>query len=233
MEGMPSALPDGEPVPDDGALPAHALAGAGRAAPRVLPARPVLRDPLRLLRLQHLHRDRAARHRRRPRLPRQLRGHPRRRDPPRPQGARRRPARRSRTVFVGGGTPTLLAADDLVRMLGGDPGRSSASRTTRRSPPRRIRSRSTRPYLADAARGRLQPDLLRHAERPAARPEGPGPYAHAGPARGVRRGGAGGGLRARQPRPDLRHARGDRRRLAGLAGRRRSAPGRTTSRRTR
>jgi oxygen-independent coproporphyrinogen-3 oxidase len=28
MEGMPSALPDGEPVPDDGALPAHALAGA-------------------------------------------------------------------------------------------------------------------------------------------------------------------------------------------------------------
>ncbi len=25
---MPSALPDGEPVPDDGALPAHALAGA-------------------------------------------------------------------------------------------------------------------------------------------------------------------------------------------------------------
>jgi oxygen-independent coproporphyrinogen-3 oxidase len=28
MEGMPSALPDGEPVPADGALPASALAGA-------------------------------------------------------------------------------------------------------------------------------------------------------------------------------------------------------------
>ena len=28
MDGMPSVLPDGEPVPDDGALPRHALEGA-------------------------------------------------------------------------------------------------------------------------------------------------------------------------------------------------------------
>ena len=117
MEGMPSALPDGEPVPDDGALPAHALAGAAdrplgfylhvpycatrcgycdfntytatelRGTGGVLASRDNYADTL----IDEV------------RLARKVLG-----DDPRPV----------RTVFVGGGTPTLLAADDLVRMLG-------------------------------------------------------------------------------------------------------------------
>jgi putative oxygen-independent coproporphyrinogen III oxidase len=117
MEYMPSALPDGEPVPDDGALPAHALAGAAdrplgfylhvpycatrcgycdfntytatelRGSGGVLASRDNYASTL----IDEI------------RLARKVLG-----DDPRPV----------RTVFVGGGTPTLLAADDLVRMLG-------------------------------------------------------------------------------------------------------------------
>ena len=53
----PSALPDGDPVPDDGALPAGRARGVGRAPVRVLRARAVLHGAVRLLRLQHLHRS--------------------------------------------------------------------------------------------------------------------------------------------------------------------------------
>ena len=56
---MPSALPEGEPAPADGSFPPSALDGAGRAAVRVLRARAVLHGAVRLLRLQHLHRERA------------------------------------------------------------------------------------------------------------------------------------------------------------------------------
>ncbi|WP_086810209.1 radical SAM family heme chaperone HemW, partial [Streptomyces reticuliscabiei] len=113
---MPSALPDGEPVPDDGALPAPALAGAAdrplgfylhvpycatrcgycdfntytatelRGTGGVLASRDNYADTL----VDEV------------RLARKVLG-----DDP----------REVRTVFVGGGTPTLLAADDLVRML--------------------------------------------------------------------------------------------------------------------
>ncbi|MGW5093289.1 radical SAM family heme chaperone HemW [Streptomyces nodosus] len=113
---MPSALPDGEPVPDDGALPAHALAGAAerplgfylhvpycatrcgycdfntytatelRGTGGVLASRDNYAETL----IDEV------------RLARKVLG-----DDP----------REARTVFVGGGTPTLLAADDLVRML--------------------------------------------------------------------------------------------------------------------
>ncbi|MEH0423320.1 radical SAM family heme chaperone HemW [Streptomyces sp. B21-083] len=113
---MPSALPDGEPVPDDGALPAPALAGAAdrplgfylhvpycatrcgycdfntytatelRGTGGVLASRDNYADTL----IDEV------------RLARKVLG-----DDP----------REVRTVFVGGGTPTLLAADDLVRML--------------------------------------------------------------------------------------------------------------------
>src|SRR3954451_15968246 len=116
MEHMPSALPDGEPVPADGALPAFALAGAAdrplgfylhvpycatrcgycdfntytatelRGTGGVLASRDNYADTL----IDDI------------RLARKVLG-----DDPRPV----------RTVFVGGGTPTLLAADDLVRML--------------------------------------------------------------------------------------------------------------------
>lgn len=114
---MPSALPDGESVPDDGALPAAALAGAAerplgfylhvpycatrcgycdfntytatelRGTGGVLASRDNYADTV----VEEI------------RLARKVLG-----DDP----------REVRTVFVGGGTPTLLAAADLVRMLG-------------------------------------------------------------------------------------------------------------------
>lgn len=114
---MPSALPDGEPVPETGALPAHALTGAAdrplgfylhvpycasrcgycdfntytatelRGTGGVLASRDNYASAL----VDEV------------RLARKVLG-----DDPRPV----------RTVFVGGGTPTLLAAGDLVRMLG-------------------------------------------------------------------------------------------------------------------
>ncbi|QXE36883.1 radical SAM family heme chaperone HemW [Streptomyces sp. GMY02] len=114
---MPSALPDGEPVPETGALPAHALTGAAdrplgfylhvpycasrcgycdfntytatelRGSGGVLASR----DNYAAALIDEV------------RLARKVLG-----DDPRPV----------RTVFVGGGTPTLLAVGDLVRMLG-------------------------------------------------------------------------------------------------------------------
>lgn len=113
---MPSALPDGEPMPEDGSLPLHALAGAGerplgfylhvpycatrcgycdfntytatelRGTGGVLASRENYADTL----IDEI------------RLARKVLG-----DDP----------RSVRTVFVGGGTPTLLPAGDLVRML--------------------------------------------------------------------------------------------------------------------
>ncbi|MER7171102.1 radical SAM family heme chaperone HemW [Streptomyces mesophilus] len=114
---MPSALPDGEPVPDDGALPASALAGSAarplgfyvhvpycatrcgycdfntytagelRGSGGVLASRDNYADTL----IDEI------------RLARKVLG-----DDP----------RAVETVFVGGGTPTLLPAADLVRILG-------------------------------------------------------------------------------------------------------------------
>ncbi|MFH8368978.1 radical SAM family heme chaperone HemW [Streptomyces sp. NPDC018031] len=113
---MPSVLPDGEPVPDDGALPRHALDGAAgrplgfylhvpycasrcgycdfntytatelRGSGGALASRDNYADTL----VEEV------------RLARKVLG-----DDPRPV----------RTVFVGGGTPTLLDAADLGRML--------------------------------------------------------------------------------------------------------------------
>ncbi|MFE9250302.1 radical SAM family heme chaperone HemW [Streptomyces sp. NPDC007088] len=113
---MPSALPDGEPVPETGELPPYALEGAGerplgfylhvpycasrcgycdfntytatelRGSGGVLASRDNYADTL----VDEV------------RLARKVLG-----GDPRPV----------RTVFVGGGTPTLLAAADLVRML--------------------------------------------------------------------------------------------------------------------
>ncbi|MCM2576056.1 radical SAM family heme chaperone HemW [Streptomyces meridianus] len=113
---MPSALPDGEPVPDDGSLPLHALTGAA--------ARPLgfyLHVPYCASRCGYCDfntytaselrgsggtlasRDNYAETLvEEIRLARKALG-----DDPRPV----------ETVFVGGGTPTLLPAADLVRML--------------------------------------------------------------------------------------------------------------------
>ncbi|UWE08499.1 radical SAM family heme chaperone HemW [Actinacidiphila bryophytorum] len=114
---MPSVLPDGEPVPEDGALPPQALAGAAarplgfylhvpycatrcgycdfntytaselRGSGGALASRDNYADVL----VDEI------------RLARKVLG-----DDP----------RQAATVFVGGGTPTLLPAADLVRMLG-------------------------------------------------------------------------------------------------------------------
>ena len=122
------------------------------------------------------------------------------------------------TVFFGGGTPTLLPAGDLVRILGAieeEFGLAAGVEVTTEANPESVDPA----YLAELRAGGLQQDELRHAERPRARAPGAGPPAHAGPAGAGRAGGEGGGIRPRQPGPDLRHAGGERRRLARLAGR--------------
>lgn len=116
MGGMPSVLPDGEPMPEDGSLPASALTGAGDR-----PLAFYLHVPYCATRCGYCDfntytatelrgsggvlasRDNyAAMVADEVRLARKVLG-----DDP----------RQVRTVFVGGGTPTLLAASDLVRML--------------------------------------------------------------------------------------------------------------------
>ncbi|MER7662265.1 MULTISPECIES: radical SAM family heme chaperone HemW [unclassified Streptomyces] len=117
MGGMPSVLPDGEPMPEDGALPASALDGAGDR-----PLAFYLHVPYCASRCGYCDfntytatelrgsggvlasRDNyAATLADEVRLARKVLG-----DDPRPVS----------TVFVGGGTPTLLDAGDLVSMLG-------------------------------------------------------------------------------------------------------------------
>ncbi|MEU3608477.1 radical SAM family heme chaperone HemW [Streptomyces sp. NPDC035033] len=117
MDPMPSVLPDGEPMPEDGALPARALEGAGERPLGFYLHVPYcatrcgycdfntytaseLRGAGGVLASRDNYAGQVAEE---IRLARKVLG-----DDPRPV----------RTVFVGGGTPTLLAAGDLVRMLG-------------------------------------------------------------------------------------------------------------------
>ncbi|MFI8965729.1 radical SAM family heme chaperone HemW [Streptomyces sp. NPDC053493] len=114
---MPSVLPDGEPMPEDGALPAHALTGAGERPLGFYLHVPYcatrcgycdfntytaseLRGAGGVLASRENYAGQVAEE---IRLARKVLG-----DDPRPV----------RTVFVGGGTPTLLDAGDLVAMLG-------------------------------------------------------------------------------------------------------------------
>ena len=123
------------------------------------------------------------------------------------------------TVFFGGGTPTLLPAGELIRILrriderfGLAPG---AEVTTEANP------ESVDPAQAGGvARGRLHAPLAGDAERGAARAGDARPRALARPPGAGGRRGARRRLRAGQPRPDLRHAGRDRGRLARLARRR-------------
>ncbi|KOU06566.1 coproporphyrinogen III oxidase [Streptomyces sp. NRRL F-5755] len=113
---MPSALPDGEPMPEDGALPGHALAGASTRPLGFYLHVPYcatrcgycdfntytateLRGSGGALASRENYADTVAEE---IRLARKVLG-----DDPRPV----------ETVFVGGGTPTLLPAADLGRML--------------------------------------------------------------------------------------------------------------------
>ncbi|MFJ6518844.1 radical SAM family heme chaperone HemW [Streptomyces filamentosus] len=117
MDPMPSVLPDGEPMPEDGALPARALEGAWERPLGFYLHVPYcatrcgycdfntytaseLRGAGGVLASRDNYAGQVAEE---VRLARKVLG-----DDPRPV----------RTVFVGGGTPTLLAAGDLVRMLG-------------------------------------------------------------------------------------------------------------------
>ena len=130
------------------------------------------------------------------------------------------------TVFFGGGTPTLLP-----RAARGDPAGhrrrirpGAGAEVTVEANPESVDEKS----LA-ALRGRVHPDLPGHAERGAARAGRAGPGAPARPARPLRPVGPGGGLRARQPGPHLRHAGGDRRGLAASRSTRPWRRARTTS----
>ena len=123
------------------------------------------------------------------------------------------------TVFFGGGTPTLLPAGDLIRILRRIDerfGLDARRRGHHRGQPRVGRSREA----GGVARGRLHAPLARDAERGAARAGDPRPRALARPPAAGGRRGARRRLRAGQPRPDLRHAGRDRRRLARFARRR-------------
>ncbi|MEV6104862.1 radical SAM family heme chaperone HemW [Streptomyces sp. NPDC051940] len=107
---MPSVLPDGLPMPDDGALPADALGGAGPLGFYVHVPYCATRcgycdfNTYTASELRGTSRDDYAQTLvDEVRLARKVLG-----DDPRPV----------RTVFVGGGTPTLLPAADLGRMLG-------------------------------------------------------------------------------------------------------------------
>ncbi len=116
------------------------------------------------------------------------------------------------TVFFGGGTPTLLSPADLgavVAAIDAEFGLDRRRRGHHRVEPG-LRGRA--PALR-AARGGVQPGLLRHAvsRRPRAPHARPYPRPEAGA--GGRRRSAAGGLRAGEPRPDLRHAGGVRCRL--------------------
>ena len=138
------------------------------------------------------------------------------------------------TVFVGGGTPSLLGGARLATAAGHGARALRAGARMPRSPPRPTRSRHGREFF-DAHAGRpATPGCRSGMQSVAPHVLGVLDRVHS-PGRAVDRGprGAGRGLRARQPRPDLRHAGGDRRRPAALGRRRDRRPAWTTCRPTR
>ena len=145
----------------------------------------------------------------------------------RPSRARSMGAPRTRadTVFVGGGTPSLLGGRRPGRVLGRGPRERSgwppdAEVTTEANP----ESTSPEFFARLRAAGYTRISLGMQSAAPhvlAVLDRTP----HPGPRGGRRAGGAGGRVRARQPRPDLRHAGGDRRRLRRARWTRCSAAG--------
>ena len=201
---MPSALPPGDPAPPRRAAAGGGAGGAGEQPVRALRARARSAGPVRLLRLQHLHRQELGDAPARPgrRTPR----------PPSPScawpggcwvsatcrcprsssaGVRRRCCRR----------PTWPRSCAPSTPSSG--WRRDAEVTTESNPDSVHGRRPGR-----AARGRLHPDLLRDAVGRPARAGHPRPHPRPAPGPGGRGVGAGGRLRAGQPRPDLRHAGG-------------------------
>ena len=138
------------------------------------------------------------------------------------RGGTDRPASRRDTVFVGGGTPSLLGGGRLAAVL--DAVRENFALAADAEVTTEANPESTSPELfADLlAAGYTRVSLgmqsvSRHVLTVLDRVHSPGRAVAAA------RRGAGGGLRARQPRPHLRHTGGARRRSAALGrcGRRR------------
>ena len=203
---MPSALPDGEPAPADGSLPAAALARLGTR-----PFGFYVHVPFCTVRCGYCDFNTytaAELGRRARRVAGVVRRRRDRRDPARPAGARRR-RRAGRDGVLRRRHPDAAAA--------AGPDRAWSRRSTRSSgwrPDAEVTTESN-PDSVDAgrpggaARGRHQPDLVRHAVGGAARAArcSTAPTTRAGCRRscGWARDGR---LRPGQPRPDLRHAGG-------------------------
>ena len=224
--GVPSTLPPGEPAPADGALPATARDERRAAPAEHLRARAVLHAPAAATATS---------------TPTRRPSSAPSPEPARPATSTPRcaelelaaevlgPARRPvSTIFVGGGTPTLLPPDDLGRMVGRDRGSFRADR--RRGGHHRVQSGVDRRRRA----GRLRAlgftrisfgmqSAMPHVLTVLDRVHSPGrPQQAVAEARAA-------GFAAHQPRPDLRHAGGVDRRLAGQPRRGASPPSRTTS----
>ncbi len=216
---MPSALPDGDPAPEDGRLPESALRRPGGAAVRVLRARAVLHGPLRLLRLQHLHAPSelgtAGR------LAGDVRRGGDRRDPAGPRACsgdgdaagRRRCSSavgRRRCCRPATSSPWSTRCGDEFGLVAGRRGDHRVQPGQRHA--RRPGGAARRAGINRVSFGMQSavPHVLRRA-RPHPRP-GAG-------ARASSTGHATAGLRAGQPRPDLRHAGGVARGLGDVARR--------------
>ncbi len=218
---MPSALPDGEPVPHDGSLPPHALT---RGADSARPLGVYVHVPYCATRCGYCdfntytatelrgadggvaasQENYAHSLAEEIRLARRVLGE----DP-----------RRVETVFVGGGTPTLLPAADLARMLAAvrdEFGLAEDAEITTEANPDSVDPG----YLAElreAGFNRISfgmQSAREHVLRVLERTHTPGR-----PEECVA-GGPQGGLRAREPGSDLRDAGRDGRGLARLPGRR-------------
>ena len=174
---MPSTLPDGEPAPIDGALPASATRRLGERGFGVYVHVPFCASRCGYCDFNtYTPAELGGGARRCTGTP--TRCWPRSPWPRRVLGGRR--ARAVDTVFFGGGTPTMLPPDDLGRILAGlDEAfglAADAEVTTEANP------ESVDPGLAEgAAPRRLHPDLARHAVGRAARARAAGPPAHPGP----------------------------------------------------
>ena len=214
---MPSALPAGDPVPADGSLPAEALSELGER-----PFGVYLHVPFCSVRCgycdfntytalelggpsapvsQATYAEVAAGE---VRLARQVLG-----DAVGPV----------ETVFVGGGTPTLLPPDDLVgllRLVDQELGLAADVEVTTEANPDSVDARGAGPV----AGGRFHAGVVRHAVGGAARAGHAGSHARPGAGAAGRRLGSGRRLRRGQPRPDLRDAGGVARRLGDQPRRR-------------